>query len=179
MSRQHDSHTFDMFGDAASAHPALGSTPELLALCERWVARGWLRDLDRALVRFLASEAPDAPTLLLLAAALASHQLGRGHVCLDINATLNAPDFALSLPPEGDDLTDPPPLPSDVLATLTLSEWQAALHHPLLTSEGPGNTPLVVVTTHSVSGTPSTRLYLRRYWQYEQSLHQHIAARLE
>lgn len=179
MSRQHDTHTFDMFGEAASAHPALGSTPELLALCERWVARGWLRDLDRALVRFLASEAPDAPTLLLLAAALASHQLGRGHVCLDINATLNAPDFALSLPPEGDDLTDPPPLPSDVLATLTLSEWQAALHHPLLTSEGPGNTPLVVVTTHSASGTPSTRLYLRRYWQYEQSLHQHIAARLE
>ncbi|UXZ54951.1 exodeoxyribonuclease V subunit alpha [Halomonas sp. 7T] len=181
MSRQHDSHTFDMFSDAptASAHPALSSTPELLALCERWVARGWLRDLDRALVRFLASEAPDAPTLLLLAAALASHQLGRGHVCLDINATLNAPDFALSLPPEGDDLTDPPPLPSDVLATLTLSEWQAALHHPLLISEGPGNTPLVVVTTHSASGTPSTRLYLRRYWQYEQSLHQHIAARLE
>lgn len=181
MSRQHDTHTFDMFGDAptASAHPALSSTPELLALCERWVARGWLRDLDRALVRFLASEAPNAPTLLLLAAALASHQLGRGHVCLDINATLNAPDFALSLPPEGDDLTDPPPLPSDVLATLTLSEWQAALHHPLLTSEGPGNTPLVVVTTHSASGTPSTRLYLRRYWQYEQSLHQHIAARLE
>ncbi|GGC89499.1 exodeoxyribonuclease V subunit alpha [Vreelandella lutescens] len=179
MSRQHDTHTFDMFGEAASAHPALGSTPELLALCERWVARGWLRDLDRALVRFLASEAPDAPTLLLLAAALASHQLGRGHVCLDINATLNAPDFALSLPPEGDDLTDPPPLPSDVLATLTLSEWQAALHHPLLTSEGSGNTPLVVVTTHSASGTPSTRLYLRRYWQYEQSLHQHIAARLE
>lgn len=179
MSRQHDTHTFDMFGDAASAHPALGSTPELLALCERWVARGWLRDLDRALVRFLASEAPDAPTLLLLAAALASHQLGRGHVCLDINATLNAPDFALSLPPEGDDLTDPPPLPSDVLATLTLSEWQAALRHPLLTSEGPGNTPLVVVTTHSANGDPSTRLYLRRYWQYEQSLHQHIAARLE
>ncbi|WFE71293.1 exodeoxyribonuclease V subunit alpha [Halomonas sp. M1] len=179
MSRQHDTHTFDMFGDAAGAHPALGSTPELLALCERWVARGWLRDLDRALVRFLASEAPDAPTLLLLAAALASHQLGRGHVCLDINATLNAPDFALSLPPEGDDLTDPPPLPSDVLATLTLSEWQAALLHPLLASEGPGNTPLVVVTTHSACGTPSTRLYLRRYWQYEQSLHQHIAARLE
>ena len=115
------------------------------------------------------------PALLLLAAALASHQLGRGHVCLDLTATLSAPDFALSLPPEGDDLSDPPPLPSDVLATLTLSEWQAALHHPLLTSEGPGNTPLVVVTTHSGS---DTRLYLRRYWQYEQTLHQQIATRL-
>ncbi|MGP5712201.1 exodeoxyribonuclease V subunit alpha [Vreelandella alkaliphila] len=190
MSKPKDTHTFDLFGDAVesqdaqpsmapapvSAHPALSDTTELLTLCERWVARGWLRDLDRALVRFLAAEAADAPALLLLAAALASHQLGRGHVCLDLNATLNAPDFALSLPPEGDDLTDPPPLPSDVLATLTLSEWQAALHHPLLTSEGPGNTPLVVVTTHSGS---DTRLYLRRYWQYEQTLHQQIASRLE
>ncbi len=52
MSRQHDTHTFDMFGEAASAHPALSSTPELLALCERWVARGWLRDLDRAWCAF-------------------------------------------------------------------------------------------------------------------------------
>ena len=189
MSKPKDTHTFDLFGDAVetqdaqpsmaptpvNTHPALSDTAELLTLCERWVARGWLRDLDRALVRFLATEAADAPALLLLAAALASHQLGRGHVCLDLNATLNAPDFALSLPPEGDDLSDPPPLPSDVLATLTLSEWQAALHHPLLTSEGPGNTPLVVVTTHSDS---DTRLYLRRYWQYEQTLHQQIATRL-
>lgn len=193
MSKPKDTHTFDLFGDAVetqdaqpttastpvSAHPALSDTAELLTLCERWVAMGWLRDLDRALVRFLATEAADAPALLLLAAALASHQLGRGHVCLDLNATLNAPDFALSLPPEGDDLSDPPPLPSDVLATLTLSEWQAALHHPLLTSEGPGNTPLVVVTTHSGAGDKShTRLYLRRYWQYEQTLHQQIATRL-
>nr|WP_096300909.1 exodeoxyribonuclease V subunit alpha [Halomonas sp. hl-4] len=156
-----------------SAHHALSDTTELLALCERWVARGWLRDLDRALVRFLAMEAPDAPPLLLLGAALASHQLGRGHVCLDLNATLSAPDFALSLPPEGDDLTDPPPLPSQVLATLTLAEWQAALNHPLLASAGPGNTPLVV----SHNGN-TTKLYLRRYWQYEQTLHQEIANRL-
>ncbi|MGM0825108.1 MAG: exodeoxyribonuclease V subunit alpha [Pseudomonadota bacterium] len=181
---QHDYHTPDLFGDASeadqpsapaqvNAHPALSDTGELLALCERWVARGWLRDLDRALVRFLATEAPDAPPLLLLGAALASHQLGRGHVCLDINATLNAPDFALSLPPEGDDLTDPPPLPSDVLATLTLTEWQAALSHPTLISQGPGNTPLVRSDSEH-----TTRLYLRRYWQYEQTLHQEIANRL-
>ncbi|TVP51068.1 MAG: exodeoxyribonuclease V subunit alpha, partial [Halomonas sp.] len=161
----------------AEPHAALYSIDALLALCERWVARGWLRDLDRALVRFFASEANDAPPLLLLGAALASHQLGRGHVCLDLAATLAAPDFALSLPPEGDDLNDPPPLPSEVLATLTLSEWQAALNHPTLISDGPGNTPLVV---SSGQGEPphTTKLYLRRYWQYEQTLHQEIAARL-
>ncbi|MCZ0925851.1 exodeoxyribonuclease V subunit alpha [Halomonas janggokensis] len=180
----HDHHTPDLFDDApeadppsspaqVNAHPALSDTGELLAICERWVTRGWLRDLDRALVRFLATEAPDAPPLLLLGAALASHQLGRGHVCLDLNATLNAPDFALSLPPEGDDLTDPPPLPSDVLATLTLTDWQAALNHPTLICSGPGNTPLVRSDSEH-----TTRLYLRRYWQYEQTLHQEIANRL-
>ncbi|WP_447893831.1 exodeoxyribonuclease V subunit alpha [Vreelandella sp. GE22] len=181
MSR-HDSQTFDLFNDDAAEpgpvepaappgapHPALDDTQALLDLLERWVARGWLRDLDRALARFLALEAPDAPALLLLAAALASHQLGRGHVCLDINATLAAPDFALSLPPEGDDLLEPPPLPSQILATLTQDKWQAALSHPTLASPGPGNTPLVV------SGP---RLYLRRYWQFEQTLHAEIADRL-
>ena len=158
---------------ATQPHPALSDTAALLLLCERWVSRGWLRDLDLALVRFLDRETHNAPPLLLLGAALASHQLGRGHVCLDIVATLEAPDFALSLPPEGDDLNDPPPLPSHVLTTLTLPEWQAALHHPTLISDGPGNTPLVV--SHSVN---TSKLYLRRYWQFEQTLHQEIAARL-
>ncbi|MBT2772139.1 exodeoxyribonuclease V subunit alpha [Halomonas sp. ISL-60] len=158
---------------AAQPHPALSDTAALLQLCERWVSRGWLRDLDLALVRFFERESQHAPPLLLLGAALASHQLGRGHVCLDLAATLEAPDFALSLPPEGDDLNDPPPLPSHVLATLTLSEWQAALNHLTLISNGPGNTPLVV--SHSDN---SSKLYLRRYWQFEQTLHQEIGNRL-
>ena len=154
-------------------HPALSDTAALLMLCERWVSRGWLRDLDLALVRFFERESQHAPPLLLLGAALASHQLGRGHVCLDIAATLEAPDFALSLPPEGDDLNDPPPLPSHVLATLALSDWQSALHHSTLISDGPGNTPLVV--SHSSN---TSKLYLRRYWQFEQTLHQEIANRV-
>ncbi|EHA14604.1 exodeoxyribonuclease V, subunit alpha [Halomonas sp. HAL1] len=158
---------------ATQPHSALSDTAALFLLCERWVSRGWLRDLDLALVRFLDRETQNAPPLLLLGAALASHQLGRGHVCLDIAATLEAPDFALSLPPEGDDLNDPPPLPSHVLATLTLPEWQAALSHPTLISDGPGNTPLVV--SHSVN---TSKLYLRRYWQFEQTLHQEIAHRV-
>ncbi|MGQ7261741.1 exodeoxyribonuclease V subunit alpha [Vreelandella sp. V005] len=158
---------------SAQPHPALSDTAALFLLFERWVSRGWLRDLDLALVRFLDRETQNAPPLLLLGAALASHQLGRGHVCLDVAATLEAPDFALSLPPEGDDLNDPPPLPSHVLATLTLPEWQAALNHPTLISNGPGNTPLVV--SHSVN---TSKLYLRRYWQFEQTLHQEIATRL-
>ncbi|GKW50342.1 exodeoxyribonuclease V subunit alpha [Halomonas sp. NCCP-2165] len=164
-----------LFDDLPEArHPALEETAALLALLARWVERGWLRALDRALAAFLHREVPEAPAPLLLAAALASHQLGRGHVCLDLAATLEAPDLALSLPPEGDDLSDPPPLPSEVLDGLTLDDWERALSNPgLVAHDAPGSTPLV-----HAPGPRGPRLYLRRYWQYEQEIRQQIAARL-
>ncbi|WP_282038754.1 exodeoxyribonuclease V subunit alpha [Halomonas alimentaria] len=154
----------------ASPVEALHDGEALFALLDRWVARGWLRALDRAFAAFLAREVPDAPAPLLLAAALASHQLGRGHVCLDLAQTLAEPDLALSLPPEGDSLEDPPPRPSALLGELALADWQAALAHPLIVGDGPGSTPLVL---------DGTRLYLRRYWHHERSISEHIAARLE
>jgi exodeoxyribonuclease V alpha subunit len=58
------------------------------ALLASWAARQWLRPLDTAFADFLWREVPDAPPFLILAAALASHQLGRGHACLDLEATL-------------------------------------------------------------------------------------------
>ncbi|WP_240454080.1 exodeoxyribonuclease V subunit alpha [Halomonas sp. NO4] len=173
---------FDDLPEPPEAHPALEDTAALLALLERWVARGWLRALDRALALFLQREVPDAPAPLLLAAALASHQLGRGHVCLDLAATLAAPDLALSMPPEGDDLSDPPPLPSEVLGGLTLERWQQALAHPELVADAaqgaPGHTPLVRGAATPDHPHQGPRLYLRRYWQYEQEIRSRIAARL-
>lgn len=61
---------------------------DLLLLLTRWVERGWLRALDNAFVAFLHELAPDDDPLVLLAAALTSHQLGHGHVCLDLFETL-------------------------------------------------------------------------------------------
>ncbi|WP_245004700.1 exodeoxyribonuclease V subunit alpha [Paraburkholderia sacchari] len=147
------------------------SSAQMLGTLGRWVERGWLRTLDGAFARFLLDEAPGAPPLLLLAAALASHQLGRGHVCLDLQATLDDPAFALSLPPDGPQLpTDEPPLPpAEVLAGVTLAQWLNALDALDLVGRGQGNTPLVLA---------GTRLYLRRYWQYEQDVRAGIEARL-
>ncbi|PXW22872.1 exodeoxyribonuclease V subunit alpha [Paraburkholderia caballeronis] len=150
----------------------LDDTQRLLDVLDRWVERGWLRTLDAAFARFLWSEVRETPPLLLLAAALASHQLGRGHVCLDLRATLDDPAFALSLPPDGPPLaaeSEPPPAPAEVLAGVTLAQWQAALDTPAPVADGPGSTPLVL------SGT---RLYLRRYWQYEQDVRAGIERRL-
>ncbi len=146
------------------------------ALLAGWAERQWLRPLDTAFAEFLWREVPDAPPFLILAAALASHQLGRGHACLDLAATLKAPAFALSLPPEGAlagtgtaEALDPPPLPAEVFAGLSLGRWQQALTQPLLVGSGAGNTPLVCI---------GPRLYLRRYWQYEQDVRGAIEGRL-
>lgn len=147
------------------------SKEHLQRLLADWTAREWLRPLDSAFAEFLWREVPDAPPLLILAAALASYQLGRGHACLDLGATLEDPTFTLSLPPEGAAVTETPTqLPGEVLADVSIEQWQAALTHPALVGTGPGATPLVLV---------GARLYLRRYWQYEQDVHHGIRHRLE
>ncbi|RYY65114.1 MAG: exodeoxyribonuclease V subunit alpha, partial [Comamonadaceae bacterium] len=145
---------------------------DMLAILETWVQAGWLRPLDQAFAAFLAREAQDAHPLLLLAAALASHQLGRGHACLDLQATLAAPAQALALPPEdgpADSGAMPVHTPADLLANVRLAAWQAALRHPRLVAAGPGAEPLVLA---------GTRLYLRRYWQHERSVREAVTARV-
>lgn len=146
---------------------------DLLQLLDRWVERGWLRALDRAFVTFLEERAPGSDPLLLLAAALASHQLGHGHVCLDLGQTLAEPDFALSLPPEGDALGGPLLLPSQLLAELELPTWLQRIAASPLVAQGDQLAeqarPLVL------SGQ---RLYLRRYWRYERQVDHNLRQRL-
>ncbi|WP_432755005.1 exodeoxyribonuclease V subunit alpha [Pseudomonas sp. WMBT8] len=152
----------------------LDCADDLMHLLERWVERGWLRALDKAFVGFLHELDPQADPLVLLAAALTSHQLGHGHVCLDLFETLNAPDFALSLPPEGD-LSSGVMLPSQLLDGLDGGHWcQALAASPLVALAVDGSVaaqsrPLVL------SGK---RLYLRRYWTYERRIDSALRQRL-
>lgn len=148
---------------------------DLLQLLNLWVERGWLRALDKAFVAFLYELAPDIDPLVLLAAALTSHQLGHGHVCLDLFETLKAPDFALSLPPEGDVQSGVLLLPSQLLETLEGAHWCKVLAGCSLValaaddSESARQCPLVL------SGK---RLYLRRYWTYERRIDNALRQRL-
>ncbi|MBS3804182.1 MAG: exodeoxyribonuclease V subunit alpha [Oleiphilaceae bacterium] len=159
----------------------LGDTHQLFDLLERWTELGWLRSLDLALVRFLdeetrAAEQPALP-LLLLGIALASHQLGRGHVCLDLNAMVGEGfNDALSLPPEDETAPDNSLLPSDILKNTHLDDWGEALSHPLLVSDGTDKMGQQVSDTPLVKD--GLRLYLRRYWHYEQSIFQQLGLRL-
>ncbi|SFL93608.1 exodeoxyribonuclease V subunit alpha [Variovorax sp. OV329] len=163
-----------------SASVFLGPLPDahapVLDAIEGWVQAGWLRELDRSLAAFFSRLAPAAEPLVILAAALASHQLGRGHACLDLRATLEDAGRALSLPPEGGAPVQDAvagvavEAPSHWLRDVSLKGWISALDaQPELVGDGPGATPLVRV---------GRRLYLRRYWQYEQSVRAEVARRV-
>ena len=148
---------------------------DLMLLLTHWVERGWLRALDKAFVAFLHERAPHDEPLVLLAAALTSHQLGHGHVCLDLFETLKEPDFALSLPPEGDVTSGAMLLPSQLLETVDGAHWCKVLAGSALvalaadSSEAAHQRPLVL------SGK---RLYLRRYWAYERRIDAALRTRL-
>ena len=148
---------------------------ELLQVLRQWVEQGWLRPLDLAFAQFLHRLSPQVENSgapVLLAAALASHQLGRGHVCFDLAAALADSRFVLSLPPDGAQQAGVP-LPADLLQGCTSDQWQQAL----------ATSGLVASAARAAdTGAPlvlqGTRLYLRRYWQYEQNVGQAIAGRL-
>ena len=142
----------------------------LFNLLDAWVDRGWLRPLDRAFVGFLHEQQPHTPANVLLGAALTSHQLGRGHICLDLSAALADPDATLSLPPEGEAGEELPARPSEFMAGLSRDTWTQSLAGSALVSPGSGNTPMVL------SGG---RLYLRRYWQYGEDVARSILQRLQ
>lgn len=153
----------------------LDRADDLMHLLERWVERGWLRALDKAFVGFLHELDPQADPLVLLAAALTSHQLGHGHVCLDLFETLKAPDFALSLPPEGDLSSGVMLLPSQLLEGLGGAHWCHAL----------AASPLVALAVDGSAAAQSRplvlsgkRLYLRRYWTYERRIDSALRQRL-
>ena len=150
---------------------SLKPAQHLIDLLDQWVDRGWLRALDVALARFLLDEVHDAPPAVVLAAALVSHQLGRGHVCLDLRRTLDHPGDTLAIPPERYLPPEQPslPEPDELMRGWTLSDWCRQLQRSGLVDAGPGTAPLVL------SGH---RLYLRRYWRHERDVEHAIHSRL-
>ena len=144
----------------------------VLAKVDKWIALGWLNHLDRAFVRFLLDQEPDASHLVLWAGALVSHQLGLGEVYLDIEKLCRQPDVTLAIPRD----ENSQPEASESLTELSslkankLEHWQKELAGSSLVGLGQGNTPLVLA---------GNRLYLRRYWQYQQTLNTAIQQRLQ
>jgi len=158
-------------------------TTAMSQVLRAWTDAGWLRELDVAFADFIAPTGTGQDPLVHLAAALLSHQAGRGQVRLDLAAALADPTWALDLPPEGwrervsaEQDSPAPPQPAEALTGVTLSAWLAALQtHPAVVDmngqdNGDGSTPLVLA---------DGCLLLRRHWRCEQTIQQALAQRLQ
>lgn len=152
--------TLDLFAtqDAAS----------LLDRLDEWVEFDWLHHLDSAFTRFLFRLDPACSAEVLLAAALLTHLEGRGHSCLLLDTLASDPQALLNWPEEAAAALQA------TMATLR-TDWVSALrasklvtHSTLVRAKQSEKTPLVL---------DQTRLYLRRYWQYEEGVAQGIRAR--
>ncbi|MBW3197674.1 exodeoxyribonuclease V subunit alpha [Marinobacter nauticus] len=152
------------------------------ALLGQWQQAGWIRPLDTGfarLIRELSEEQGEGPQpLVLLLAALTSHQVGRGHVCIDLATLLDDAGQTLALPPEepantGLSESEVANLqgryPQELLSRVQLTDCLTALQGSLAVSDGSVPAPLVL---------NGTRLYLRRFWRYEQRIAEGIQQRL-
>ena len=122
----------------------------VLARLEAFRLRGVLSDLDVQFARFVARAARDESDDLVLAAALVSRQVDRGHVCADLAELAGR----AVLPADDDDPDAGPPVFAPSLA-----RWRAALEASGVVGQG---RPLVI--------DGAGRLYLERYWRHECAL---------
>lgn len=146
--------------------------PSVFARIDKWIARGWLTHLNRAFVRFLLDQDNNAGDALLWAGALVSHQLDRGEVYLDLEKLCRQPGLTLAIPTDDAWTSEHEAAVNElsVLKGYSLDDWQSALKQSKLVASGAGNTPLVLT---------GNRLYLRRYWHYQQTLDTCIQQRLQ
>jgi len=141
----------------------------MLRLLEAWADRRWLRDLDYAFAEMLLQREPDLQPLVLLAAALLSQQVGRGHLLLDLDRALAEPDACLALSDARHDTRDGALLPSALLADTHPQSWCRLLQGSLAVGDGATRTPLVL---------RGSDLYLYRHWQHERRIEAAITTRL-
>jgi exodeoxyribonuclease V alpha subunit len=119
---------------------------------------GVLAPLDVHLARSLHGLVRDEPESVALAIALASRAVRHGHVCADLRRLLATP------------LSDEDGRPIDDVALPSQHAWALDLGASSLVSAGDRPTPLVF-DLHA-------RLYLTRYFRYEQRLAEHLRTRV-
>jgi len=149
------------------------TTAELLNTLRLWQQAGWIRHLDVQFARFayhaVSPKQEDTEALPVFIAALLSWQLNRGHVCLDLPQLLKNPEGVLELPPaHSATQSDQLALPGSLLKGVSVEQIIDSLQASELTATD--SSPLVLT---------DGRVYLRRYWQYEQTVVQGLTERME
>jgi len=126
-------------------HAAPGAFDNMFA---QGVSTGFFSGMDIHFARFVQRFVSDMDHSVVLAAALVSRYTREGHICLDL-----AEHAGTAVLPAGHG-ADAPVCPK-------LQEWTAALRASSVVGGAEDTTPMVLDS--------ASRLYLRRYWDYEQA----------
>lgn len=120
-------------------------------------SRGQLAELDLYFARFLLERASQPSEELALAAALACRAAAEGHVCLDLKSVANQ-----IIQP--DEVPNKEPIPP-------LDLWRESLRRSGVVGHPGDYQPLIL--------DGADRLYLHRYWDYEQRLAKDLLSRAQ
>lgn len=155
-----------------SSPDGLASLPALMDMLGQWEGAGGLRALDLAFVEFLHSCDPNLDPHVGLAAALLSYQLGQGHVCLALTA-LSDPQQKELIVPAAQSNAPSLSLLQTLLAGLSTEDWRRCLLSSPVVVAGPlaASQPAPLVLD-------GDRLYLHKYWSYEQAIQRGLLQRL-
>lgn len=130
------------------------------SLLEVLARQGDISGLSYGFARFIAEQsACDVDSLLAFSAALVSENNQRGDVCVALDQYIDQPLF------------DTERVPAEALPTGgELQQWQQSLLESPCVGEPGEETPLIL---------DNRRLYLNRYWHYENRVAEMIAMRLQ
>ncbi|MGD9237876.1 MAG: hypothetical protein PVF09_14425, partial [Desulfobacterales bacterium] len=120
--------------------------------------KGLLSAIDVHFAGFIGEYATDGDSDLFLAAGLVSHAVGQGNICLDLTAVA------------GKSLMDGQGERFAVVCP-QLENWLTSLKASPAVGQPGEIRPLILDTRH--------RLYLYRYWAYEQTIAHSIKSRIE
>lgn len=139
----------------------------IMQAIQQWQKYSWLSYIDGAFVNFIAEQEPNATDSLLWASALVSQQLSLGEVYVDLAKLSQNVEAVLGITCADEAQSADSSLAK--IKSYTLTDWQTGLANTLVVGTGEGNSPLVLT---------GSRLYLRRYWQCQQTVDQGIQQRL-
>ncbi|HIJ77833.1 MAG: exodeoxyribonuclease V subunit alpha [Desulfobulbaceae bacterium] len=131
----------------------------MISIIEKLISLQRLDHFDRYFVRLLQQLDPDAGPMVLLLTAFARKAVSAGHVCVELASLAKTPILAGEEENRAVHEWWPP-----------LAEMEEALAESRLIGDGREVTPLVY---------EQGRLYLHRYWTYEQGLAEAILARAD
>jgi exodeoxyribonuclease V alpha subunit len=130
----------------------------MIPILQRLLSLDLIAPIDAHFATTMARLAGGASNETLIGAALASARTREGHVCADLGRVAGTPILGAQGRSTGN------------LRWPELEEWTATLARSELCGDGHTARPLVLDQAHG-------RLYLRRYWEYEQRLARQIEAR--